>query len=116
MKNLVCVLLTVPALVLACGGEKAAPVVDETPADPAPVSDVVDAATPVEFEAICGHALPDVGKCGNFIKVEGEWVVLEHPSLGGMEWCGAGETGATVKVAGARTDGKFVASTYELVE
>jgi len=116
MKNLVCMMLAVPALVLACGGEKAAPVVDETPADSTPVSDVVDAAAPAEYEAICGHALPDVGKCGNYIKIEGDWVVLEHPSLGVMEWCAAGETGATVKVAGAMTDGKFVASTYELVD
>ena len=66
-------------------------------------------------DAICGHALPEVGKCGNYLKVDGEYVVLEHPSLGKMDYCGAGEAGAKVKVAGELADGKFVAVSYERI-
>ena len=67
-------------------------------------------------DAICGHAIAGVGRCGNYVKIDGRYVVLEYPSLGAMEFCEAGTHGAKVEITGEMRDGKFVASTYRRVE
>ncbi len=67
-------------------------------------------------DAMCGCSIEGIGACGNYIKVDDKYVVLEHPSLGTMDYCGAGEKGAKVKVAGAMAGDKFVATAYELVK
>ncbi|MBK9384912.1 MAG: hypothetical protein IPN34_08865 [Planctomycetes bacterium] len=67
-------------------------------------------ATPEKHRAICGHVLPEVGHCGNYVELEGQWVEVLWPELGVMEWCRQGKKGAEVEIAGAMMDGKFVAS------
>ncbi len=106
-------LLLVPLLALlaaACTSEKSEVPEETTPPAEAPVQ--VDAQV---HNAKCGCALPDVGKCGNYIEVDGEFVVLEHPSLGAMDYCGKGDAGAQVKVTGEMVDGKYVAASYEVM-
>jgi hypothetical protein len=71
---------------------------------------VKEIATPEVHRAICGHVLPDVGHCGNYVEVEGQWVEVLWPELGVMEWCRRGKQGAEVEITGAMKDGKFVAT------
>jgi hypothetical protein len=114
MKKAPILFLLLASATLACSSDKepvseveevAAEAADEAPATPA-----------VVYDAICGHVLPEVGACGNYVKVSDKWVVLEHPSLGVMEFCKDGEAGAKVKVAGEMEDGKLVATSYERVD
>lgn len=67
-------------------------------------------------DAICGHVLPDVKHCGNYVKLDDKWVEILWPSFGKMEWCKDGEKGAKIEITGEMKDGKFVAGSYRRVE
>ena len=67
-------------------------------------------------DAMCGCSIEGIARCGNYIKIGGEFVVLEHPSLGVMEFCRDKKNGARIKVTGSMVDGKYVATTYERVD
>lgn len=64
----------------------------------------------------CGCSIEGVGKCGNFIMIEGKYVPLIHSSLGKMEFCMQKAAGAKIETKGAMMDGKFVAESWKLVE
>ncbi len=70
---------------------------------------------PTEHDAMCGCSIEDKPGCGNYIKVEGEFIVLDWHELGRMEYCKDKANGAKIKVAGAVKDEVFVATTYERV-
>ena len=118
MKTLI-LLTTLSLLAAGCTKEEGVeagenqPEVTETPPT-GTETPAVDTEAKV-YDTICGCALEEVGHCGNYVKVDGKFVELVHPSLGAMEWCGKGEAGAQAKLAGGMTDGKFVATTYEAV-
>lgn len=66
-----------------------------------------------EHLVCCGCAIDGVGKCGNFVHVDGHYVPLAGDlGLGKMAFCGKGEKVA--KVEGAMADGKFVATSFAL--
>lgn len=66
-----------------------------------------------EHLVCCGCAIDGVGKCGNFVQVDGHYVPLAGDvGLGKMAFCGKGEKVA--KVEGAMADGKFVATSIAL--
>ena len=83
-------------------------------AAPAAATRTIETAEP--HDAICGCALPGVGRCGNYVKIDDSFVVLEWPELGKMEYCAEGKKGAKVEITGAMKDGRFVAATYERVD
>ncbi|MBL8900577.1 MAG: hypothetical protein JNM84_23300 [Planctomycetes bacterium] len=113
-------LASLATLVAACSGDEKQPA--NTPAkpsgmaarssEPKPEAKALtnEIATPAVHRAICGHALPEVGHCGNFVEIEGQWVEVLWPELGVMEWCRQGKKGAEVEITGAMKDGKFVAT------
>jgi len=74
------------------------------------------AATAELHDAMCGCSIEGMAGCGNYIHIDGEFVVLEHPSLGAMEFCKDKKDGAKILVTGSMVDGKYVATTYERVE
>ena len=106
MKKTLALLAVVPLLALGCSSEEKPTVPEATPADTA-------AAV---HDAKCGCVIEDIGTCGNYVEIDGKYVVLEHPLLGTMEFCADKENGAKIKIAGAMTDGKYVATTYERVD
>lgn len=60
----------------------------------------------------CGCSVDGVGKCGNYIEVESQYVKIANGDdlgLGAMEWCTTGP--ATATAAGAIKDGEFVGTT-----
>ncbi len=104
--------LLLPAF--ACSSEKeAAEVTTPTGAVEATLEDV----TPVAIEASmrevkCGCDIDEIGKCGNYVDVDGEWAMISNPKehgLGAMEWCGA-KTTVEATVAGTVT-GETIALT-----
>ena len=113
MKRLIAILALSPLLVLGCSTEREPAVEPENADMPADQPAVAVAA---EYDAICGCSLEGVGVCGNYVEIDGEYVVLEHSSLGVMEFCKDKENGARIKIAGAMTDGKFVTTSYERVD
>jgi hypothetical protein len=114
MKKAPILFLLLASAIVACSSEKEpATQVEEVAAK---VAEETPAAAAVVYDAICGCVLPDVGACGNYVKVADAYVVLEHPSLGVMEFCKDGEAGAKVKVAGEMKDGKLVAASYERID
>ena len=79
-------------------------------------NDPPTAAAPVAHvhDLICGCALPAVGHCGEYIKVGGEFVELVGDlELGKMPFCG--KQGLQGEIAGELKDGKFFATSFELV-
>ena len=63
----------------------------------------------------CGCTLDSVGRCGNYIQVDGEFVEIanrEEMGLGVMEWCSV-KGPVAVMAAGEMSDGKFVLSALE---
>lgn len=101
-----------PLLFFGCSGD--APVDSNVPADIPADAPAVEVAA--EYHAMCGCSIESIGECGNYVEVGGAYVVLEHESLGVMEFCGDKADGAQIKIAGAMTDGKFVATSYERVD
>jgi hypothetical protein len=113
--------LPISILLLALLGS-ACTVEASTSPDPAPPAAAPAAAATRTIEtaelhdAICGCALPGVGRCGNYVKIDESFVVLEWPELGKMEYCAEGKKGAKIEITGAMKDGRFVAATYERIE
>ncbi len=66
-------------------------------------------------DAMCGCSIEGIGKCGNYIMIEEEYVPLVWSELGVMEYCKDKKNGAKIEVAGEMQDGKFVASAYQRV-
>src|SRR5690606_33982230 len=60
----------------------------------------------------CGCAIESVGKCSEWIEVDGEYVPLAGDlGLGSMPFCR--KEGLRARVSGAMKDGKFVATAIE---
>ena len=93
--------LLLPAF--ACSSEKEA-----AEGEAAVDAGLVD-VTPVAVEAAmrevkCGCNIDAIGKCGNYVDVDGAWVMISNPKdhgLGAMEWCSA-KTKVEATVAGTR--------------
>ncbi len=81
-----------------------------------PAADRQPVAPTEVHEAMCGCSIEGIGRCGNYIRIGGEFVTLEHPSLGVMEFCRDKKNGARIKVTGSMVDGKYVATTYERLD
>jgi hypothetical protein len=108
------------ALAAGCGRDESQP--SNTPSQPSAMEArssepkpeakalVKEIATPEVRRAICGHVLPEVGHCSNYVDIDGQWVEVLWPELGVMEWCRQGKKGAEVEIAGAMKDGRFVAT------
>lgn len=63
----------------------------------------------------CGCALEEVGVCGNYVEVDGEFIELKGDvGLGVMEFCG--QSGLEASLTGSVVDGAFVATSYALTE
>jgi hypothetical protein len=65
----------------------------------------------------CGCAVSSVGKCGNYIEIDGAFLEIANGAdlgLGKMEWCGL--DAQTAEAAGSVTDGAFVASALTVGE
>lgn len=104
--------LLLPAF--ACSSEKEAAEVTTPGTVDATLEDVTPATledvTPVALEASvhevkCGCHIDEIGKCGNYVDVDGEWAMISNPKdhgLSGMEWCSA-KTKVEATVAGTRT-------------
>jgi len=89
--------------------------VDTAAASPAEFADVVPSTDAMEHNLKCGCAIESVGRCGNFIEVDGDFVALEAPlELGEMAFCGKDDMHA--RCDGEVTDGVFVATTFEYVD
>jgi hypothetical protein len=85
---------------------------------PGPAAKQVSAPSPVgpvgstEHAAACGCALAEVGRCGNFVEIDGTYLELANSNelgLGAMEWCK--RSGVTVLTKGDVRDGRFHALT-----
>ncbi|MCK5941126.1 MAG: hypothetical protein KAI24_04075 [Planctomycetes bacterium] len=70
----------------------------------------------VVHDVKCGCSIDSVGKCGNYIMIDGNYVPMIHPKLGKMEWCALKDKGAKVETVGELKDGKFVAVSWKTVE
>ena len=65
----------------------------------------------------CGCSIPGIGICGDYVEVEGTMLELVYPEgvdLGPMPFCGQDDL--TAQVEGEVVDGKFVASSFALIE
>jgi hypothetical protein len=114
-------LLLVLLLVVACGGgseeEQAKSTVEDTANDMVEQAKEVADAVPVavalaERNVKCGCAVEGVGKCGNYVEIDNQYVKLanwEDLGLGVMEWCG--KKGVHVETAGEIKGGEFFAAT-----
>ncbi|HEB54129.1 MAG TPA: hypothetical protein ENI87_12825 [bacterium] len=72
--------------------------------------------TPAVHDAKCGCSIDGIGHCGNYIRIDGKYVPLLHPTLGKMQFCQFKDKGAKIETIGAIKDGKFVAESWKLVE
>lgn len=85
-----------------------------------PAAQQVDTSKPAAITGVhdvkCGCSIAEVGKCGNYILIDGKYVPMLHPSLGKMEFCAQKDKGAKVETKGDMADGKFVAREWQLVE
>lgn len=81
-----------------------------------PAGDGAPAAKPVVYDAKCGCSIEGIGKCGNYVLIDGRYVPIVHASLGKMEWCGKKDAGAKIEAVGELKDGKFVATSVKTIE
>jgi len=85
---------------VACGGSDA----------PDPVGKEVAKAVPAASREVrCGCKIEGIGKCGNYVSVDGKWLEItnrEERGLGVMEWCSA-DAKVEAEVAG-ELDGKGI--------
>ena len=70
----------------------------------------------VVHDVKCGCSIDGVGKCGNYVMVDGKYVPLIHPKLGVMEFCKFKDAGAKIETVGELKDGKFVAESWKLIQ
>lgn len=96
--------------IAACSHEPA-----PAPAPGAPPASTAAARTGV-FDVKCGCSIEGIGRCGNYILIDGEYVPMVHPTLGKMEFCAQKERGARVEAAGSMQDGKFVATSWRIAQ
>ncbi len=112
MKRLLLLCLALP--LAACTAE--VEVDGDTPAAPATQVDMADMAVASGTHNVrCGCSIEDIGRCGNYIEVENQFVEIANGSdlgLGVMEWCSSGPAEAVA--AGEIKDGKFIASAFEV--
>ncbi|QDU68296.1 hypothetical protein [Engelhardtia mirabilis] len=117
MKPLTTTLLASAALSLlvACGGD-GHDGHDHADHEHGAVSDATVPSDQAQTHAlICGCALEEVGACGEYIEVDGEFVALEAPiDLGYMPFCH--KDGLQARADGELKDGKFVATTFAMVD
>jgi hypothetical protein len=94
------------------GGGEAEPAADAV-ADASAAEPAVHAGEHVHALR-CGCAIEEIGTCGNYIEIDGEYVELVPPKevdLGVMAFCGRDDL--TASVQGEIEDGKFVATSFE---
>ena len=65
---------------------------------------------------MCGCSIDGIGKCGNYVQVNGEFVELLHPDLGVMHFCYAKKAGVTLELTGQLEDGKVVAESFTVIK
>lgn len=108
-------------LLFAACGPSSAPEKTDTPAVSGDESSTEPNAKLVSIESAvrevrCGCKIDGVGKCGNYVDVDGEWLEIGNPKahgLGVMEWCAAkGEVRA--KTAGERASGGVMLTELEV--
>ena len=104
MSRLFTIVLSIALIVAACGqaasSDGATAVADGTALDG-------------EYTVRCGCAIDEVGKCGNFVEVAGNNMMLTGDiGLGPMEFCKQPDQMAHVH--GTVTDGKVVATEFAL--
>ncbi len=88
------------------------------PKEPAPAGakPAANAAEAVVYDVKCGCSIDGIGRCGNYVHIDGKYVPIVHPSLGKMEWCAEKDAGAKIEAVGAMRDGSFVAESWKLVQ
>lgn len=112
-------LLTI--ILVACDRPKPAPTSGTESQTLATVKEGV--RTEQEHSVICGHNLPSVGHCDDYIEVDGQYIPLVGVELDrkefpkkeyrdGMHFCGHGKMKA--KASGEVKDGKFIVSSFIL--
>jgi hypothetical protein len=87
----------------------------DVPPQPGPGAPSGVPAGATVLEARCGCVIEGIQKCGNYVRVDGKYVPLVHPTLGKMEFCAQKAAGARIEVAGAMQEGKFVATSWKRV-
>lgn len=94
------------ALPLACSAEVEA---EATPSAEAASAEVH------RVECGCSDEVSASTSCGNYIEVDGAFVELAGDlGLSAMEWCH--DPGHKARVSGGMVDGKFVATSLEVIE
>lgn len=113
IRSLICSFAVVLPLAFgACTTDK-----DPEPAkQQAPVQKPAPVAEAVVHDVMCGCSIDGVGRCGNYILIDGKYVPMIHPTLGKMEWCSRKEKGAKVETVGAMKDGKFIAQNWKTLK
>jgi hypothetical protein len=90
---------------------------DETQAQE-PVTIIEDIAVETGIHNVqCGCTIDGIGKCGNYIEIADQFVVIENSEelgLGAMEWCKHGP--AQAEAAGEVKNGKFIAASLVVQE
>lgn len=104
--------LFLPLALGACTTDKAS----DQDEQQAPAKQADPVAKAVVHDVKCGCSIDGVGRCGNYILIDGKYVPMIHASLGKMEWCAQKDKGAKVETIGAMKDGKFVAESWKTVE
>ena len=112
MKTLLSLSLLLTLAAAGCTSEAKTEPVDPAKND-APLANQTAA---VIHDVKCGCSIDGIGRCGNYIMIDGNYVPLVHPSLGKMEFCSQKAAGAKIETKGAMKDGKFVAETWKLIE
>ncbi|MHC5066154.1 MAG: hypothetical protein ACYTG5_19515 [Planctomycetota bacterium] len=113
-------ILSLALLFTSCTSESEASSADANnspnPAATEVATEVVAAEAEMQaHDAMCGCSIEGIGKCGNYIMVDDEYVTLIWPELGVMEYCKDKKNGAKIEVAGEMVDGKYVATAYRRV-
>lgn len=111
MKRLLTLLVLPLALAAGCGEKDQAKSAGQDPGGDLPGMEVVSATT---HDVICGCALEEVGKCGEYIKVEDAFLPIKGDlGLGPMPFCGKEDLKA--EVTGEVEGGEYVASSLKLL-
>lgn len=112
MKALLFLCLAFP--LVACSSDVEA----ESATPDAPANVIADMAVATGTRTVkCGCAVEGIGKCGNYVEIDDQFVMIgnsDELGLGEMEWCGHGD--AEAECTGAIKDGKFVAATLTVQE
>jgi len=112
MKALLFLCLAFP--LVACSSDVEA----ESASPDAPAKVIADMAVATGTRTVqCGCSIEGIGKCGNYVEIDDQFVLIENSKalgLGTMEWCADGP--AQAECTGAIKDGKFVAATLVVQE